>query len=310
MLNGWSRGTIALIVSPIGLLVISATRLLVISDYNATTATAIASSGGYVNTLLGTVIPLVPVFLPYLALLFLLFRKVILSLLTFGAAALVSPTRLTPITSLSTLKSDANGFVVLTVHHSTEVIIIACILFVVSLSAQAQESVDPATRRQAIQTLLITREPIKDLARELGIQERTLRAWISGPGIDFSSIGIAVIATALSLPYVSYVYPVPRAFAYYQALMSQPWVPAERLNSAPAGSAVGYPLSIDNGWMAFLVAQSRTIEYIPADKVVGRLVCQTGSQNKSLTLSEALIPLSTRTPTQVPSCAGPDPRLT
>jgi hypothetical protein len=304
MLGGWSRGTIALIVSPIGLLVISAMRLLVVSDYNTTTATAIASSGGYVNTLLGTVIPLVPIFLPYLALLLLLFRKIILSLLTFGAAALVSPTRLAPAASLRALKDDAHGFVTLTLHHSIEVILIACSLFVIALVTQAPTSVDPATRRQAIRTLLIARESIRDLADELGIQEKTLKGWISGPNISFSGIIVAVIATALLLPYISYVYPVPRAFTYYQALMSQPWVPAERINLGAAGSVVGYPLSIDNGWMAFLSAQSRTIEYIPADEVVGRLVCQNGLQNDSLTLSAALIPLSARTPTKVPPCLG------
>jgi hypothetical protein len=304
MLGGWSRGTIALIVSPIGLLVISAMRLLVVSDYNTTTATAIASSGGYVNTLLGTVIPLVPIFLPYLALLLLLFRKFILSLLTFAAAALVSPTRLAPIASLSALRGDAHGFVSLTVHHSIEVILFACGLFVIALLAQEPGGVDPTTRRQAIRTLLTTRQSVRELASELGIQESTLRGWISEPALNFSAIVAAAISTALLLPYISYVYPVPTAFAYYQALMSQPWVPPERINLGAAGSVVGYPLSIDNGWMTLLDAQSRTIKYIPADELAGRLVCRIGSQSKSLTLSAALIPLSTRTPTQVPACSG------
>ena len=49
--------TIALLVSPIGLLFVSAARLLIISDYNPATASAIVSSGGYVDALLGTVPP-------------------------------------------------------------------------------------------------------------------------------------------------------------------------------------------------------------------------------------------------------------
>ena len=60
--------TLAVIVSPIGLIVISVIRLLIVADYNPDTALAIVSSGGYVDTLLGTIIPLVPIFAPYPAL--------------------------------------------------------------------------------------------------------------------------------------------------------------------------------------------------------------------------------------------------
>jgi len=84
--------TIALLVSPIGVLFVSAARLLIISDYNPSTASAIVSSGGYVDALLGTVLPLIPLVLPYLALLLLFFNRVIAGLLALLATALVSPT--------------------------------------------------------------------------------------------------------------------------------------------------------------------------------------------------------------------------
>lgn len=84
----------ALLFSPIGILLISATRLLIISDYNTTTAVTIASSGGYINTLLGSIIPLVPIFMPYLALLLLLFRRFILAVIALLFAAVMSPTPL------------------------------------------------------------------------------------------------------------------------------------------------------------------------------------------------------------------------
>lgn len=94
----WVRRTVALVLSPIGLLIISATRLLIISDYNTTTAISIASSGGYVNTLLGTSISLVPLLLPYLAVFLFLIKRFVLSLIAFGAAILISPTRFAPLT--------------------------------------------------------------------------------------------------------------------------------------------------------------------------------------------------------------------
>jgi hypothetical protein len=83
--------TIALLLSPVGLLIISVTRLLIVSDYNPATALAVASSGGYADTLLGTVIPLIPIILPYLALIFLFFNRVILAILAFVATVFVSP---------------------------------------------------------------------------------------------------------------------------------------------------------------------------------------------------------------------------
>jgi hypothetical protein len=89
------RRWLTLLLSPLGLVLISAGRLLIISNYNTTTATTIASSGGYINTLLGSIIPLVPVFIPYVALLLLLFRQFTLSALTFAFAAFIAPTSLT-----------------------------------------------------------------------------------------------------------------------------------------------------------------------------------------------------------------------
>jgi hypothetical protein len=83
--------TIALLISPAGLLIIAAARLLIISDYNAATASAIVSSSGYVNTLLGTIIPLVPIIMPYLALILLFFNRVIPGILALVATAFISP---------------------------------------------------------------------------------------------------------------------------------------------------------------------------------------------------------------------------
>lgn len=72
---------IILLLSPIGILLVSVTRLLIVSDFNPATASAIASSGGYVDTVLGTVIPLISIVMPYLALALFFFNRVILGLL-------------------------------------------------------------------------------------------------------------------------------------------------------------------------------------------------------------------------------------
>ena len=83
--------TIALLLSPFGLLLIAVARVLIVSDYSTVSASAIVTSGGYINTLLGTIIPVLPLFLPYLALVLLFFNRVILAILAILATALISP---------------------------------------------------------------------------------------------------------------------------------------------------------------------------------------------------------------------------
>jgi hypothetical protein len=60
-----SRGLMTLALSPFIILLASGTRLILISNYDTTTATTMAASGSLGETLLGTVIPLLPPFLPH-----------------------------------------------------------------------------------------------------------------------------------------------------------------------------------------------------------------------------------------------------
>lgn len=104
-----TSATIALILSPTGLLLIAVIRLLIISNYNPVTASTIVSSGGYVNTLLGTVIPLVPIFMPYIALVLLFFRRIIPGILAFVTMLLISPTEVSRAAALKLLRSDCGS---------------------------------------------------------------------------------------------------------------------------------------------------------------------------------------------------------
>jgi hypothetical protein len=111
--------TIALLLSPAGLLFIAVARLLIVSDYNPVTASAIVSSGGYVDTLLGTTIPLVPIILPYVALALLFFNRVIAGILALVATAFISPTTMSRSALAILIKRDwhqivhTNAFVIL-----------------------------------------------------------------------------------------------------------------------------------------------------------------------------------------------------
>lgn len=97
---------LVLILSPVGLLLIAVARLLIVSNYNPTTANAIVSSGGYVNTLLSTVVPLIPAFLPYIALILLLFRRMAAGALALTASAFVSPAAMSGSAAIALAKDD------------------------------------------------------------------------------------------------------------------------------------------------------------------------------------------------------------
>lgn len=125
-----TRRSIALILSPIGLLLISAARLIIVANFNTTTAVTIASSGGFVNTLLGTFIPLVPVFLPYVALLLLLTRHFLLSIITFIFAAFISPTSITAAESLIVAEAYWNEAVALFYNYQSLAVIILIVIFI------------------------------------------------------------------------------------------------------------------------------------------------------------------------------------
>jgi hypothetical protein len=86
-----SRGLMTLALSPFIILLASGTRLILISNYDTTTATTMAASGGLGETLLGTVIPLLPPFLPALLVIFAIFRQWWCLAFAAVATALVSP---------------------------------------------------------------------------------------------------------------------------------------------------------------------------------------------------------------------------
>jgi hypothetical protein len=231
--------TLALLLSPVGILFLAATRLLIVSDYNLNTALAILSSGGYVNTLLGTVIPLVPVIMPYLALLLLYLNRVVASLLAFLVTALISPSALTRNGLLSLARHDWHMITVGTAGWRVGVIILLAIPF----------------------TLLLL---IELLAFD----------WQS---VTSAVLTVAVIAL-LPLMVQLYPVPGSRSLIgnYYVNLVSQPWLPAETITLTTNQVVVGYPLGSDGFWLEVMQASNRAVVHYRMSQIAGRFICQMG----------------------------------
>jgi hypothetical protein len=218
------------------LALISAVRLLIISNYNVTTAVTVAESGGYVNTFLGSLIPLVPVFMPYLALIFLAFRRFILCALTVVATALISPVVRPPVAALH----DFDGYWISAFHWMyLNLLGAAVIVFGIWVA-----------------TLMIPWRYIRG-------------SWLH---LLLGAIWACVVVFAL-IPYLVTAYPTPSTQSFYASYLRQPWLTAEQITVDPGRIYQGYVLSSDDQWMTVLLYQSRTIAYLRADSVTARIVC-------------------------------------
>jgi len=262
----WSpRRTIGLLLSPIGLLLVSATRLLIISNYNTTTATTVASSSGYVNTLLGTAIPLVPVFLPYVALILLIYRHYILSAMALGATALIAPTPFTLSVAYRVARTEVHQ---LSVHASADWLV------TVALAGG----------------LIVLIHGIRSII----FQDRS-------PARTLSTV-VAMAAALALVPYLYQAYPVPRTGSYYSAILREPWLPTEKVMLSSGLSYYGYILSTDNGWFTVLLANSRTIRYFAANDVAAQVACQL--KRSFQPQYRPLIPLLHATSAPLPYCSS------
>jgi hypothetical protein len=334
-----TKRSIALILSPVGLLLISAGRLIIISNFNTTTAVTVASSGGFVNTLLGTVIPLVPVFIPYLALLLLLFKRFLLSIMTFMFAAFISPTSITFAEVFRLAKADWNALLYKIADHRTIVIIavlivlatlwayhrsfaeglsiivagaVACAL-VIAVPSPTQSI--PLRLASSNEHRLVTKVAAYAFSERHILVAAALAAFIFVvlPNLNFKNLHthfswllmavVALVASIALFPYVHYVYPVPQTRDYYAEATHAMWLPAERITLSSGRIYYAYVLSSDSIWLTVLLTNSRTIAYISVAEVAGRSVCQPtmAAQPKEY---PPLIPWLYNTPAHLPACGG------
>lgn len=336
-----TRRSIALILSPVGLLLISAARLLIVANFNTTTAVTIASSGGFVNTLLGTVIPLVPAFVPYLALLLLLLRRFLLSVMTFIFAAFISPTSVTLTQGLDLARADWARATALAANHRIIILGILLVIFaaVWIYNRSFLEGLSIIAVMVAAVTLLIAiPNPYSPLSLQLaGNDEHHIAARASSAafgntlleivgclvilavilatsiyfggvleGFSWLITGIlAVVATIAFFPYIHFIYPVPQHRSYYAEVTHDMWLPAQRIELNTHHAYYGYVLASDTRWFTVLLVNSRLIAYLPAPEVVSRSVCQPrmSVQPKQ---NPPLIPWLYHPPRSLPPCASQD----
>ena len=339
-----TRRSVALILSPLGVLLISAARLIIVANFNTTTAVTIASSGGFINTLLGTVIPLVPVFMPYFALLLLLSRHFLLSILAFAFAAFITPTSITLTDVVGLAQADWYHLVVMiSDNRQTIFMILLVILVVLWVYNRSLPEALSAVVVMAVAVALLFALPNPLLSQHLqsaGTNEQRIVLQASSGAYGFTgaqilialivlavvfvflaypkdvsgqvegyswmlSVAVALIATIALFPYVRYIYPVPQHRNYYTEAAHTMWLPAERIALGTHRIYYGYILSSGGGWFTVLSANSRTIVYLPTGDVVSRSVCQPRLAAQPQQYPP-LVPWLYHPPSRLPACASYD----
>lgn len=77
----------------------------------------------------------------------------------------------------------------------------------------------------------------------------------------------------LGLLFMLSVYRVPFNVDYASQIARRPWLPAEEIRTNSGEESVGYVISTTDDWFLLMNENGRSLEYVSAGKVVGRLIC-------------------------------------
>ena len=326
----------ALLLSPIVVLFASAARVLIIANYNTTTATTMAASAGVVSTLLGTVVPILPLFLPALLVVLIVFRRWAYALLTAVATAFVSPVY-TP-SALNALEEAADSgreiwrrlnfgpklitenniveriwdylsYIAKNIGDWLQVIKISLIgFFWPGFDGDELLLVWNEWKWVLISALaaflLVILNPPRILRHASAPDKVTvwesIRGWALWLWIGKATYSVLIaVASAYSALCVYAIYEVPFNTSATSDILRRPWLPAEQVQLSSGEILVGYTLSTQDGWHALLEEEARRITYIPSRNVTARTVCDVRTMAE---IPPPLISLRGSTPSSVPTC--------
>jgi hypothetical protein len=264
-----SRGLMTLALSPFIILLASGTRLILISNYDTTTATTMAASGGLGETLLGTVIPLLPPFLPALLVIFAIFRQWWCLAFAAVATALVSPAYIG-------------------VHEGLR-----------AAYSQFQDAISHAWHWQWHHLWQDSRLLIwcAALGAVFALWDNVLCG--KAKTAPISAIWVAVIC-ALALLFIQQIYHVKTDPGTISETLRRPWLPMEKIDLKSGESHTGYVLSTDKEWFTVLDDNKRTIDYIRSSDILNRTVGPPPCNSL-----HPLIPLKSGSTTPVKPCTSP-----
>jgi hypothetical protein len=278
----------ALIASPVVILMISGTRLLLVSNYDTETALAILRLGGPTDTVLGTLIPLMPLLLPLAVIFLLVIRQWWVAAVTAACTLLVAQAVHTDV-ALSQIPHRAWGDFTSYMYgvkqfdwlkgwcsnwsdncHSYRP------LFSWNHGPQVALSGSVIEGRFLVTGLLL----LGMLAAMFGVRVNLTS------GSAYSSAAGSVIPrfflTFILMPFVvlvgfsvvSAIYPIPPGDeGIWNVSLHKLWLPPEEVLLTNGSYTVAYVLGEKDKWDLLLVDQGRKIEYVKPEDIKQRSVC-------------------------------------
>jgi hypothetical protein len=217
----------------------------------------IASAGGVIGTLVGTILPLLPVYLPVAAIFALFMQKFGVFIILATATAVLSPAFGNPNNGAREAWEESQRIIDLASRHEWQVIWldyrISAIAFLTGTGFAIYYFVSAI---------------LHGLARFAFARL-------------FKGVLVALLIAPLPL-FVQKVYQVPFDPAIASEVARRPWLPVEEIALKTHGSRLGYTLATKDGWYLILNEGDRTVEYFPATEVVGRRVCSLSEQEDQL----------------------------
>jgi hypothetical protein len=244
-----------LVLSPIVILLITCVRLLLIANYDSTTALSIATSSGVVSTLVGTTIPLLPPYLPVFAVAALLFRHYGIFVIATVSAACISPLYGDPV--------EAYRVTIHTIEWLHD-------------ELSKEDWIKEVFWTQLGMSLTVAAGLL--LALWAGLKEfrfSVLPVWARPIAFVFQvakGVVVAAIAGCLML-YAENIYHFPVSLQVFSDALRKPWIPAERITLESGQVKVAYTLSNSEDWYLILNDDYRTVEYLHSDEVIKRQIC-------------------------------------
>jgi hypothetical protein len=234
------------IVSSLVIIIISITRLLIVSNYQVPIAVAIAYSNGTISTLTGTFVPLVPLLLPL--------TTQLLALCALGALVSGSETRhplfLATITAfIATVFVTSTKLPIKDIFQQSTVILVTFAAWTLVL-------------------LLL----ISVLVDFINLPARGLR-WVERS----TSIILLVFITVAVPTVASYSLPSPSEIRHVPDVLRRVWLPAELIGTKNGLAHVGYVLKVDGSWTTILWDSDRSIEIKRTPDITSRTICRIGS---------------------------------
>ena len=302
----------ALIASPLIVLMLIGTRLIIVSDYNTDTAVTLLRSGGTLDIILGAAIPLLPLLLPSASIAFLIVRQWYPAAVA-GVCSLLVATLSPAYSTFAGVPAQAwdrflwfslgvEGALQRAIPFGYQVPrLYGWVIGKLPKGAQVAVGPEVLAKHDRATSLgeLWTRDPLLVL-----IVSATLLAAVTSVRVNITSGGIATnlgldgshplrttftyfrrlilgsvlaIAIAYVFSVASSIYPIPpRDANVWTDSLRRMWQPPERVTLASGEVDIGYLLGVKDSWQIILIEKGRSVRFVRPEDVKSRSVCDLG----------------------------------